>query len=237
MEYTELKTRVMNKIIRGYKKTEHTQEYLSTEESYKKVREGVKLLEVEIQTMIDAFSASTIYENITSGIFSRLEMVKGTFKKNAPPKPDLSKEKFDIFGSFSATSAAMSECTSGTAAKKFDTLSNSLKKVSASRVQLKESLIQNMHVIKELKEHAKTIDKNRVKILDIRQTIESAKTPQEVESGKKEFDSECTKAYEEMQQFIASPELSEIAMGIAISLKNFFGDAFDSMAEEKESSK
>ncbi|KAI5192039.1 hypothetical protein NEMIN01_1787 [Nematocida minor] len=231
MDYAKLKTRLKDKFTKEYKKTKHTEEYTEAEKTYKRTRDSIKMMEIELQALIQAFSASTLYENLTNTFSSGLEIVKDTIKRQNKTKTEVSKEEPDVFGVFSGSALAIANSTTGEAARQFEGLSYSLKKVSASRVQFKEGMLRVIDLIKETKEASMDIDDNRLKILDIRQIIESSKTLEEEEKYKNEFTEATSRTYDEMKRYITSSELSEIALGITGSLRGFFGDAYDAMAE------
>ncbi|EIJ88247.1 hypothetical protein NEPAR06_0346 [Nematocida parisii] len=231
MDYTKLKTRLKDKFTKEYKKTKHTDAYLEAEVEYKKARESVKMMEMELQALLQAFTASSIYENITSSLASGFEMVKETLKKQNRQRTEVSKEEADVFGLFAGSSQALASNTKGDVSRQFEALSYSLKKVSASRVQLKDGLTRVMDTIKELKDTSLEIDDNRLRILDIRQCIESSKSAEEEEKYKQDYTESISKVYEDMKGYTQSHELSEIALGLVGALRSFFGDAYDAMAE------
>ncbi|KAI5171976.1 hypothetical protein NEFER03_1241 [Nematocida sp. LUAm3] len=231
MDYQKIKTRLKDKLTKEYKKTKYSDEFLQTEKNYKKVREGVKLLEVELGTILEAFSTATLYENITNGFYSGLEMVKGSIKKDNKQKPVANKEEADLFGVFAMSLGNLAECTSEDVSKKFSILSLALKKTSAARFQMKDGLKNVIHVITEIKEQSKAIDETRLKLLEARQTAEAAKDEAEEERLRRSFEENCSKVLEEMNSFVSSHELSEICNGISMSLKTFFADAYDVLAE------
>ncbi|KAI5161632.1 hypothetical protein NEAUS03_1692 [Nematocida ausubeli] len=231
MDYAKLKTRLKDKFTKEYKKTQHTGAYLDAEKEYKKTRESIKIMEIELQALQQAFTTSSIYDNITSSLASGLELVKESIKKQGRARTEVSKEEVDVFGLFAGSSLVLANNTAGEASRQFEGLSYSLKKVSASRVQLKEGINRVMDLLKELKDMSLEIDDGRLKILDLRQCIEAARSAEEEEKYKQEYTEQTSKVYEEMKRFTESPELSEIALGLAGALRGFFGDAYDAMAE------
>lgn len=231
MEYNRIKTRIKNKLTKEYKKTQHTEEYLGAESAYKKTRESIKLFEVEIQNLMDAFSNSTLYENIASGLYSGFEKMRETLKGAAKSPRDSTKELPDAFSTCAGCASTIAQSTLPNLAEKYNGLSHSLKKISATRLQFKDDLAQNLNIIREIKEKAKQIDDDRVDILNLRQLIESAKNSVEEERLKDQFADECKRIYDEMREFGSSKELSEIADGLARALRSFFGDAFDAISD------
>lgn len=233
MDYNRLKTRLKDKLTKEYRRTKHTEEYQAIEGRYKKTRECVRMMEVEIQVLLDIYSQTTFYENITNGLYSKLEIVKDTLKRGNRPKSDASKEETDVFGMFSATVQEMSLSTGKNVSEKYKKLAYGLKKVSAARVQMKEGLTNVLYVLRELKEQSKELDNKRLKILEIRQNIETEKNTSEQEHLKGVFQESCMQLQNEMTNYFSSVDLCEIAASITASLKNFFGDSFDAMVEEE----
>ncbi|OAG29938.1 hypothetical protein NEDG_01485 [Nematocida displodere] len=232
MEYNTIKTRLKDRLTKEYKKTKHTEEYLKTEAGYKKTRESIKQIEAEITTMLSSFTATTFYANITSGLYSGFEILKDKIKSQKQPKT-AAKEEQDFFGIFALSLGELASNTSGQVSKKFEDLSGSLKKISAGRVQFKESMSHNLMVIEEMKEKYKNIDGTRLRILDLRQRIESTSVDVDEEKLRREFTEECDQLYSSMRGFSSSEELIDLAFGIGNSMKNFFGDAFDALADSE----
>lgn len=231
MDYTKLKTRLKDKLTKEYKKTKHTDPYLEVEKTYKRTRDSVRMMEVELQALSHAFSSSSIYENITSSLASGFEIVKDSIKRQNRVKTEISKEEPDVFGIFAGSAVSVANSTKGDISRQFEGLSYSLKKVSAARVQLKEGISRVLDLIEDLKETAGQIDDSRLKVLDIRQNVESSKTPAEEERLKQDFTDATGRLYDEMKNYADSQELSEITVGITSALRGFFGDAYDGMAE------
>lgn len=229
MDYARIKTRIKDKLTREYKKTKHTEEYIQAEKEYRRTREGIKLLEVEVMSLVQAFSSTTLYSNLTNTLATGLERVRETIKKNSR-KPDVLKEEPDVFGIFAGSAQNLANSTTGEVSRQFEGLSYSLKKVSASRVQFKEGMSRVVDLIKELKDTSEEIDNERVRLLDIRQMIEAARVEDE-ERLRSQFTEATSSIYEDMKKFSSSPELSEISLGVTASLRGFFGDSYDAMAE------
>lgn len=233
MDYSKIKTRIKNKLTRTYKKTSYNEDYLKTETQYKRTRDSVKTIEAEIKTLLHAFSAPSLYDNIASGLYGGLELVKGTLAggtDQGSPKP-AKKETEDIFGVFAISAYNMSQSVSGEASRRFSDLSSALKKVSAARLHLKDSITQNLNIISELKEKAKVIDERRIELLRQRQEIEGTKEVAEEERKKRKFVEMLDSVYSDMHEYSSSPGILEISTGVGASLKNFFGDSFDALAE------
>lgn len=231
MDYAKLRTRIKDKFTREYRKTKHTEEYTQTEKDYKKTREEIRNLELETQGLIQAFSSASLYDNLTSTLASGFEMVKESIKKQGRGRTEVTREEPDVFGLFAGTAQAIAHNTGGEASRQFEGLSYSLKKVSASRVQFKEGMARVVELIREMKNVSTEIDDSRLKILDIRQMVEAARTQEEEQRLMNSFNEETARVYDEMKKYSASPELSEIALGVTGSLRGFFGDAYDAMAE------
>ncbi|KAH9386086.1 uncharacterized protein NEMAJ01_0982 [Nematocida major] len=231
MDYAKLKTRIKDKLTKEYKKTTHTETYIETEKEYKRTRESIKAMEIEMQALVQAFSSSTLYDNIASSLASGFELVKDSIKRQGRTRNEVSKEDSDVFGIFAGSALSLASNTTGEASRQFEGLSYALKKVSAARVQFKEGIARVLELIKEQKDVAVEIDDSRLKILDIRQIVESARSKEEEQKFTKDFADATAKVYDEMKNYISAPELSEISLGIAGALRGFFGDSYDAMAE------
>ncbi|KAI5188460.1 hypothetical protein NECID01_0091 [Nematocida sp. AWRm77] len=231
MEYNKLKTRLKNKLIKEYRKTQHTEEYITAENTYKKTRESIKLIEVEMQSLMDAFSNNNIYENITTGLFSGFEKMRNTIKGTARQSKEATKELPDAFSTFAEGASAIAQSAHPSIAEKYRDLARALKVVSSARLQFRDDIAQNLNIIKEMKEKSRVIDDVRVEILDTRQLVETAKSSVEEDRLKERFAEECGRVYEQMQAFCSSKELEDIADGVSRTLRVFFGDAFDAISE------
>ncbi|KAI5185738.1 hypothetical protein NEHOM01_1030 [Nematocida homosporus] len=227
--YSKIKTRLRDKLTREYKKTAHTEEYLKTEEEYRKTRAGIRLIEIELQSLADSFSAVSLYENITSGLYSGLEIVKDSIKRQPKEKSEAAKEDPDVFGALSVAASEVASSIRGDSADRFSDLSGALKRVSAARVQMKETLSGAVHSLRELKLEIGKIDGLRLKVLEARQVVEAAR-PNESEKAQAEFVETTKEAHQAMNDLISSDELYAIANTVSGALKTFFGDAFDAMA-------
>jgi len=232
MEYNKIKTRLKDKLTKEYKKTQHTEEYLSIEKTYKKTREDSKALEQEMCNLADVFSSGTVYGHLTSGLITGFEKMKETLKRGQKTKNEPGRDEPDVFGVFSGCAMNMSENTRGKVSEEYRSLSHALRRVTSARIQFKTSIQHCLEMLKDLKEKSKAIDNERVKLLDLRQMIESSKNQQEEDQLKTEFKDKSSEIYDEMLKFCESSELLEIAEGITVGLKNFFGDSFDAMSGE-----